>query len=661
MPDLSIIIVNYNVKEFILNLLDSIDKCSPEISREVIVVDNNSDDGSVEAIQKLRPDVKLIANKNNVGFGKANNQGLEICKGKFILLLNPDTIVKEDTFRLLIEKFSSTPDLGMAGCKVLNPDGTLQLACRRSFPGPWTSFTKVTGLSRFFPKSKLFARYNLTFKDENESYEVDAISGCFMFIKREVYEKIGGFDPVFFMYGEDLDLCYRVQQAGFKVYYFHDTEIIHYKGESTKRSSIDETKVFYNAMNLFVKKHLSSSLLVSLILQLAIFARKILAFLNVYRLILISVFVDFVIMFFALMLAENLWNKPGWNGFPAEVKPIVYFVPAFLQTLVSSLSGVYKKNSMSILKSLISLTLGFLLLTSLTFFFKQYAFSRFVALLTYVIAGFSFISWRIIFKLIFKVGLTFSSDKKKALIVGTNENGLNIAVKLKNSLHHLYQVTGFIDETTKSIGEEIGEFEVIGSIENIHKVVDENQIEKVIFSAGQLSFDKMFTIVSKLQGRNIEFQVAGSNQDFLVGKSNVTMLENIPLLDLNYNISKPAHKITKRFFDLSLAAGLMILFPFIWLVAKLFWNNTGLLKMIKNIPAVFTGKKSFVGPEVKENSNGLFLGKSGVTGMWFLDHQESNESEKEKLDIYYAKNQNIWLDMEILGRTISQFVFRNNK
>lgn len=661
MVDLSIIIVNYNVKEFILNLLDSIDKCSPEISREIIVVDNNSDDGSVEAIKKFRPDVRLIANKENAGFGKANNQGLEIAKGRYILLLNPDTIVKEDTFRILIDKLKADPEIGMAGCKVLNPDGTLQLACRRSFPGPWTSFTKVTGLSRVFPKSKLFARYNLTYKDENQSYEVDAISGCFMFFKREVYEKIGGFDPVFFMYGEDLDLCYRVQKAGFKVFYFHNTEIIHYKGESTKRSSIDETKVFYNAMNLFVKKHFSSSVLVSLILQLAIFARKILAFVNVYKVILISLVIDFVLFICSLMLAENIWDRPGWSGFPAEVKPMVYLIPAFLQILVSSLSGVYKKNSMSVLKSLISLLFGFLLLTSLTFFFKQYAFSRFVALLTYIIVGFLFISWRVIFKLIFKVGLTFSSDKKKTLIVGLNDNALNIATKLQTSLHHLYQVTGFIGETRKSIGEKFGDFEVIGSIESIHKVVEENSISKIIFSAGQLSFDKMFTIVSKLQGQNVEFQVAGSNQDFLVGKSNVTMLENIPLLDLNYNISKLTHKITKRIFDLILSSLLILFFPVCYSLTKMFSKHKFFRELLKNLFPIFAGKKSFVGPEEKENSNGLFLGKLGITGLWYLENQESNKEEKEKLDIYYAKNQNIWLDIEILSRTISQIIIRDNK
>src|SRR3989337_2517838 len=180
----------------------------------------------------------------------------------------------------MIKFFEQTPDAGMAGCKILNPDGTLQLACRRSFPGPWTSFTKVTGLSNLLRASRIFARYNLTYLDENKTYEVDAVSGSFMMIRKEVYEMVGGFDERFFMYGEDLDLCYRIQKSGYKVYYYPGTQIIHYKGESTKRSSLDETNIFYDAMHLFVKKHFSSFYLVEIILRSAIGFRKFFKFLH---------------------------------------------------------------------------------------------------------------------------------------------------------------------------------------------------------------------------------------------------------------------------------------------------------------------------------------------------------------------------------------------
>ncbi|MCL6098115.1 MAG: glycosyltransferase family 2 protein, partial [Bacteroidetes bacterium] len=201
MTDLSIIIVNYNVKEFLLNMLDSVQKAAKTISAEIIVVDNASDDGSVESIKEKFPSIKLIVNEKNIGFGAANNIAMLHALGKYFLLINPDTIVREDTFTKMISFFEQNPEAGIAGCKVLNADGTLQLACRRGFPGPWTSFTKVMGLSTLFPKSRLFARYNLTYLDENKTYEVDAVSGAFMMMRKQVYDKIGGFDREFFMYG----------------------------------------------------------------------------------------------------------------------------------------------------------------------------------------------------------------------------------------------------------------------------------------------------------------------------------------------------------------------------------------------------------------------------------------------------------------------------
>ena len=185
MIDLSIIIVNYNVKEFLLNLLDSIQKATANLNIETIIVDNNSNDGSIPAVKLKYPHVIAIENKINVGFGAANNQGIEVSNGKYILFLNPDTLVNENTFSKLAEFLNQNDDVGLVGCKVLNPDGTLQLPCRRSFPTPWVSLTKVLGLSKIFPNNKLFAKYNLTYLDENKSYEVDAVSGSFMMMRKE--------------------------------------------------------------------------------------------------------------------------------------------------------------------------------------------------------------------------------------------------------------------------------------------------------------------------------------------------------------------------------------------------------------------------------------------------------------------------------------------
>jgi hypothetical protein len=661
MIDLSIIIVNYNVKEFLQNLLNSISKASGNLTIETIVVDNASTDGSVEVIRDNYPEVDLIASESNLGFGAANNLALERAKGKYLLLINPDTIVKEDTFTKLINYLEQVPDIGMIGCKVLNPDGTLQLSCRRSFPGPWTSFTKVTGLSRLFPNSRLFAKYNLTYLDPDESYEVDAISGAFMMFRREVYEKIGGFDPQFFMYGEDLDLCYRTQQAGYKVFYYPETEIIHYKGESTKRSSLDETKVFYDAMHLFVKKHFSASFLVEAILQFAIILRKLVAFTNVYRLVIISIILDFIFYVAAVLISENLYLSPQWEGFPEFVKPWIYILPALIQIVISALSGSYQKNTISVFKSLFSIFLGFIVLSSITFFFKQYAYSRAVIIINYAVLLFLFPLWRIFVKVIFKLGVSSETRKNRTLIVGTGDKAVELASKLKSSFNSIHNVVGLIGATAKDIDTELGSLKVVGSLENITKVIHQNHVDKVIFSSEEISFNQIFKIVSNSQEDNVEFQVAGDNLDYLVGKSSVTMLENIPLLDVYYNISSITSRITKRIFDVILSMiVLILLYPFIYLTDKLKKSPGDFRKLILGAPLVLSGKRSFVGPKREYSYKDLYLGKPGLTGLWFTEAFDStDQNETGKLDIFYAKNQNIWLDVEILGKTLSKIFIKS--
>ncbi len=662
MIDLSIIIVNYNVKEFLLNLIDSISKAVIPLLRgaEIIVVDNASDDGSVEILREKFPHIKLIANEKNVGFGAANNQALAIANGKYFLLINPDTIVGEDTFKKMIEFFENEPNCGIAGCKVLNPDGSLQLACRRSFPGPWTSFTKVMGLSRLFPKSRLFARYNLTYLDENKTYEVDAVSGAFMMMRREVYEKIGGFDPQFFMYGEDLDLSYRAQKAGFKVFYVHSTEIIHYKGESTKRSSIDETKVFYDAMHLFVRKHFSSSFIVESILQAAIIFRKLMAFANVYKLSIISIIIDFFTFSLAVRLAEEIYANQNWRGFPEFAVPLVYFIPAVIQVFIAAAAGAYRKNSFSVLRTIIALLYGIIILSALTYFFKQVAFSRAVVLITYLLSFFLFSLWRVALKVLFKVGLEADTRKSRTLIVGSENNTKELAAKLRSDFTKLYQVVGLIALNRRRIGESIGSYKILGSLENVKKIIAEERIDKVIFSSDDLSFNQMFALVAECQGENVEFLFAGKEMDYLVGKSSITMLDDIPLLKVQYNISSFVNRTTKRAFDLALSFLILFLvYPFIYFLHKVAPKKSSFAQFILNVPKVFVGRKSFVGAFGSSYHDELYVGKAGLTGFWFIENFSANDIEEiKKLDIFYAKNQNIWLDLEILSKTLSKMFFR---
>jgi O-antigen biosynthesis protein len=658
--ELSIVIVNYNVKEFLQNLVHSLQKAVSNITHEIIVVDNASDDGSVEFICEKFPQIKLITNQANLGFSKANNVALKIAKGKFILLINPDTIVSEDTIAKMIEFFDEHPEAGLAGCKILNPDGSLQLACRRSYPGPWTSFCKVTGLSAMFPKSKLFAKYNLTYLDENFTYEVDAISGSFMMMRREVYEKVGGFDEQFFMYGEDLDLCYRIQQNGYKVYYYPGTQIIHYKGESTKRSSLDETKYFYKAMNLFVKKHFSSFFLVEIILLSAIGFRKFFAFLGRRNLGIIGIILDIFFFNLSLLTAEKFYLRfTSWTGFPEFSYPLILVIPAAIHVLVAVLIGVYRKNSFSVLRNTGAILISFFIISSLTFFFKQFAYSRAVFLITYLFLLISLSAWRIILKLFFKVGMAPASSSKRTLIVGTNKTAINIAEKLQKKFIDDHFIQGLIGYSHKDIGHKFAGYEVVGSLDNINKVISENKINEVIFSQDELSYNQMMSVVSNNTSDGVDFKLIGSNLDFLVGKTSVSVLDDIPLIDIKLNISNPVSRFTKSLMDYTIGMlALIFIYPLIYLTSKVGTQESDFTKFILGIPTIFTGRVSLVGPKNQSDSSKIFMGKKGLTGLWYLENESANSHEK--LDLIYARNQNIWLDLEILGKTFNN-MFLNKK
>jgi GT2 family glycosyltransferase len=251
---LSIIIVNYNVKLLLKNCLDAVAKAVENIKAEVIIIDNASTDGSISYLQPMFPQFRYISNTFNEGFSKANNKGLALAKGEFILFLNPDTTVPTDCFEKCIRFFRSHHDAGGLGVRMLNGNGDYLKESKRGFPTPFVSFWKLTGITGMFPRSPVFAKYYLGHLDENGDHEVDILSGAFMMVKHAVLQKTGGFDERFFMYAEDIDLSHRIKKAGFKNYYFAGTTIIHYKGASTKKD-FRYVRQFYKAMSQFVKKY----------------------------------------------------------------------------------------------------------------------------------------------------------------------------------------------------------------------------------------------------------------------------------------------------------------------------------------------------------------------------------------------------------------------
>jgi len=245
------------------------------IEGEIFVVDNNSTDGSKAFFYNKFPQIKFSWNTTNEGFAKANNKALQQASGDYILFLNPDTIVSEDSFEKCISFIRSKNNLAACGVKMIDGSGQFLDESKRAFPAPMTSLYKLSGLSKLFPKSKIFSKYHLGYLDENINHEVDVLAGAFMMVPKKIIEEVGGFDESFFMYGEDIDLSYRIQKAGYKNFYFSETCIIHFKGESTKKGSLNYVKMFYKAMSVFVKKHYGGTKagLFNFFIQVGIFFR----------------------------------------------------------------------------------------------------------------------------------------------------------------------------------------------------------------------------------------------------------------------------------------------------------------------------------------------------------------------------------------------------
>jgi len=270
---LSVVIVSYNVKYHLEQCIRSVKKASEGLDADIWVVDNASTDGSVEYLQVLFPDIHFISNTENVGFSRANNQAIRQCQGEYVLLLNPDTIVAEDTLRGCVEFLDAHPKVGATGVRMLNADGTFAPESRRGLPTPFTSFCKMAGLSSLFPKSRVFGRYYMKYLNEEEANPIEVISGAFNMLRHKALDAVGLLDEDFFMYGEDIDLSYRMLRGGWQNFYL-PYNILHYKGESTQKSSFRYVHVFYDAMLIFFNKHFSKRyLFVGYLIRLAVVVR----------------------------------------------------------------------------------------------------------------------------------------------------------------------------------------------------------------------------------------------------------------------------------------------------------------------------------------------------------------------------------------------------
>ena len=382
-PRVSIVIVNYKVAPLIVQLLRSLADAHLHERCEVIVVDNASQDESEQMVTLPFPLVTWIGLKNNLGFGKACNVGARRAQGAYVLFINPDTIISINTISECVSFLESHPQAGMVGPKILNPDGTLQASCRRSFPTPRVAFYHFSGISRLFPGSERFGRYNLTYLDPDDSTSVDAISGSFMFVRRPLFMRIGGFDEQFFMYGEDLDLCRRVRDEGFEVWYHPRTQIVHSKGKSSAKRSLQSRLAFYQAMVLFSRKyrHTHESFLPG---WLILFGIAIQATAHLVTNICASLTATFIDLFsINLVLWGVITLRFTLEGSPSPYRGGVVWVMAAMHLLLSAsflttyfYRGVYSRERYTPRSAFFSGLLAAMLFISVVYFIQNMAFSR---------------------------------------------------------------------------------------------------------------------------------------------------------------------------------------------------------------------------------------------------------------------------------------------
>ncbi|NQV03146.1 MAG: glycosyltransferase, partial [Bacteroidia bacterium] len=346
---LSIIIVNYNVKYFVEQCIHSIQKAVNGLTAEVFVVDNNSVDGSVRMIREKFPEVHLIENKDNKGFSKANNQAIRKAEGEYILILNPDTILEDDTLTKCVTFMDEHPDAGGLGVKMIDGKGKFLPESKRGLPSPSVAFFKMFGFSSLFPKSKLFNKYHLGYLDKNKIHEVDILAGAFMMLRKTVLNEIGLLDEEFFMYGEDIDLSYRITKAGYKNYYFPGTRIIHYKGESTKKSSVNYVFFFYNAMIVFARKHFSqkNARIYSTLINFAIYLRATITIVTRFLTRIALLFIDSVLIFGGIWFIKDYWEKhfifPSGGHYPLLFTFVAVPIYILIWLLSVYLSGGYDR------------------------------------------------------------------------------------------------------------------------------------------------------------------------------------------------------------------------------------------------------------------------------------------------------------------------------
>ncbi|HEY0030950.1 MAG TPA: glycosyltransferase [Bacteroidia bacterium] len=644
---LTVIIVNYNVQHFLEQCLHSVRKASENVASEVFVVDNNSVDGSMAMVKQKFPEVQLIENKKNTGFSFANNQAMRIAKGEYILLLNPDTVVEEDTFEKVVAFMDAHPEAGGLGVKMLDGKGNFLPESKRGLPTPSVAFYKIFGLARLFPRSKIFGKYHLGFLDKDKTHEVEILSGAFMLMRKAVLDKIGLLDETFFMYGEDIDLSYRIILGGYKNYYFPETRIIHYKGESTKKSSVNYVFVFYKAMVIFANKHFSqnNAKLFSFLINFAIYLRAGLAIgIRFLKSIALPAF-DFTLIMGGLILIKDYYEKNikfiEGGSYSNALVSIAF--PAYILVWMFTvyLSGGYDK-PVRLFRIMRGVLVGTgIILIGYSLLPEAYRFSRALILFGMGWVIFSYLFSRLAFHFSGLRSFNLNPDKsKRIVIIGKQEEFERVHGLLKQTSIHT-SFLGFISADDNGSTHK----DYVGNINQIEEVIEIYKINEVIFCSRDISSQGIIDYMHTLVSADVDFKIAPPESLSIIGSNSIDTAGDLYIIDVN-SIGRPKNKRNKRLFDILAACLLLPLSPAVILVQK---NKPG---FVKNLFAVLFGGKSWVGYGNDKHDHLPKLKPSVLSPADAIKNISINADTRNRLHLAYSKDYKIENDLNIVWKSI---------
>ncbi len=641
----SIIIVNYNVKYFLEQCLCAVKKAIGQLEAEVIVIDNNSTDDSIAYLQPKFPFVQFIYNEENVGFAKANNQALPYCNGDYILYLNPDTIIPEDCLLKCMDFFDKTPDCGALGIKMIDGSGTFLPESKRGFPSPLASFFKLTGLSDVFPRSRLFNQYSLGYLDPFTNHQVDVLAGAFILAKSTIIKEIKGFDEAFFMYGEDIDLSYRIQQLGYNNYYFADSTILHFKGESTKRGSLNYVKMFYSAMSIFVLKHYTGTKasIFSLFIHLAIFFR---ASISLAKMIVFKIglpLLDAVIIYGCLWKVKNEWIKWVRDGVPFALDnfPWMFFSFALIFLITGALSGMYD-NPDKPSKTFVSSLSGILVMVTVYGLLPaDLWFSRAVMIVGGLVAGITISIFRWV---LIRFNWIDKSDEaykfQQTAVVGSLDEYQQVV--------KIYKKAGLEERLLGRIKVNENEEKSIGDVSQLKELLSRLNIKEVIFCEGYQTNYLNIQLVQTLP-KHISYRFIGEHTKSIVGSDSKATVGETLAAEGFYRINEPYQKRMKRVVDVLFACYLLVTLPVQLIIVK---NRLGL---VRNIGTIMFNQATWVGYTMQEIALPK-LKKNRLTcyGLPLNTVHPLNKEALHHLNIQYAKNYDFWFDVQILLKNYKQ-------